>query len=377
MSEPQIPYYVVLHGAKKNVGDFLIRDRAKKLLASVRADRALVEFPRWQSLEDQRACLENARAIIGMGGPAIVENLYPDVYKLTPRLEELPCPIYLLGTGSKAFPPFDPIIRSFALSAASRRLLGRCAAISTRDHLTAELIEGAGFPRPRMTGCPAWYDLDFLGKPLNLPASPTRILFSTPQREVYVPQAVEVAIALRHRFPNAEIVAAFNRGWTEDEHTGSKESATLSRLERTLREHGFPTADLSYDLAKLERYAEFDVHVGYRLHSHILFASRRKPSYLIMEDSRALGHCRTLGLPELMGVATAPTAFLLPRGVPWRFQRAAVRLLRPHRPDGGIPSRVVGALERDLDTGFASLLGLDQKLDRHFQSMRAFLAALP
>jgi hypothetical protein len=85
MADQAKPYYVVLHGAKKNVGDFLIRDRAKRLLAHFRPDRELVELPRWQSLEGHRDRLSGARAIVGMGGPAIVENLYPGVYRLLPR----------------------------------------------------------------------------------------------------------------------------------------------------------------------------------------------------------------------------------------------------------------------------------------------------
>jgi hypothetical protein len=96
-----------------------------------------------------------------------------------------------------------------------------------------------------------------------------------------------------------------------------------------------------------------------------------------MEDSRALGHCRTLGLPELMGVRPAPTAALMPRRGPWQLRRAATRLLQPYRADETLPARVGGLIERELDSGFVSLLGLDLKLDRHVESMTRFLKALP
>lgn len=374
---PDKPYYIVLHGAKKNVGDFLIRDRAKRILSHLRPDRALVELARWESLDDKPELLAGARAIVGMGGPALAENVYPGIYKLTRRLEEIRCPIFLMGVGSATFPPFAGFMENTSLTEAGRRFLQGCAGISTRDYLTSELLDRHGFTGATMSGCPAWYQVQHLGKPMALSTTPQRVLLSTPQREVYGPQMIELATAVRSRFPKAQFVAAFNRGFAADQHASKREGAHLSAMKDQLAALGFEIADLSYDLSKLEAYADFDLHVGYRLHSHIFFLSMRKPTYLIAEDSRALGHCRTLQLPDFIGVRENLAYHLLPRVRPWQAKRLAVRLLKPYRRDASVPARVVATIQHDLDTEFSSFLGVAQKLDRHFETMQRYVQALP
>ena len=42
--------YVLLTGGKNNAGDFLIKHRAKQLLAALRPDRALIEYDAWKPL---------------------------------------------------------------------------------------------------------------------------------------------------------------------------------------------------------------------------------------------------------------------------------------------------------------------------------------
>ena len=62
-------YYVLLTGAQLNSGDFLIAERAKRLLASIRPDRAVVEFPRWEPLSEERLKVVNgAQALLLTGG---------------------------------------------------------------------------------------------------------------------------------------------------------------------------------------------------------------------------------------------------------------------------------------------------------------------
>jgi hypothetical protein len=44
--------YTVLSGAKKNIGDFLITERAKKLLRKHKPEHELFQLPHWESLEN-------------------------------------------------------------------------------------------------------------------------------------------------------------------------------------------------------------------------------------------------------------------------------------------------------------------------------------
>ncbi len=59
---------------------------------------------------------------------------------------------------------------------------------------------------------------------------------------------------------------------------------------------GYVEKDLSGAVENLAFYDNIDLHVGYRLHGHISFLRRRKPSFLIAEDSRSFGIINTPGL---------------------------------------------------------------------------------
>ena len=44
-------YYVLIHGARKNMGDFLIKDRTTALLRTYRPDRDIVPVPSGEPFE--------------------------------------------------------------------------------------------------------------------------------------------------------------------------------------------------------------------------------------------------------------------------------------------------------------------------------------
>jgi len=53
-------------------------------------------------------------------------------------------------------------------------------------------------------------------------------------------------------------------------------------------------------------YEDFDLHIGYRVHAHLYFLSRRIPSILLSEDVRGSGQAKSLGMEEIrVGDATA------------------------------------------------------------------------
>ena len=52
--------------------------------------------------------------------------------------------------------------------------------------------------------------------------------------------------------------------------------------------------DLSGEYKNLEKYNNYDMHIGFRLHGHLWFLRNRKPSILIAEDGRGWGHLNTL-----------------------------------------------------------------------------------
>ncbi|MCK4709824.1 MAG: hypothetical protein KAU21_14490, partial [Gammaproteobacteria bacterium] len=104
---------------------------------------------------------------------------------------------------------------------------------------------------------------------------------------------------LRNTFPNAEIICSFHRGILPDKHTGLKRSIAYLRMTYDAKKLGFKVVDTSFSLKKIGFYKDTDLHVGYRVHAHLDFISRRKPSVLINEDGRGLGMVESMKLPVL------------------------------------------------------------------------------
>ncbi len=153
-----------------------------------------------------------------------------------------------------------------------------------------------------VTGCPALYDLESKEASFVAPQQIKRILFSTPQRALFQNQAIELAVALRETFPSAAIDVAFNRGFKASKETSNKVAGYLGKANEKFLELGFKTYDPSGGLEKMLDVDNYDLHIGYRLHSHILFLSKKKVSYVIAEDSRSLGNYRYLSIPGFDGL---------------------------------------------------------------------------
>lgn len=55
----------------------------------------------------------------------------------------------------------------------------------------------------------------------------------------------------------------------------------LHGLKTLLETHGALCVDTAYLRDAPDSYDHTDLHVGYRLHTHLYFVSKRKPSYLL------------------------------------------------------------------------------------------------
>ena len=99
--------YICLTGAKKNIGDFFITDRAIKLLKYFKPDEEFKILPHWETLEDNLDLVNGSKGIIILGGPGYQPQMYPKIYKLTNPLEKIQVPIIPLGLGWKGFPGDD------------------------------------------------------------------------------------------------------------------------------------------------------------------------------------------------------------------------------------------------------------------------------
>lgn len=364
-------YFVGLHGAKINSGDFLIREKAVGLLHQIRPDRDLVLLPSWEPLDDKLELVNKSKGLIIMGGPAISEHTYPEGFPLAKDLEAIHAPIHLMGVGSYVFPASRAL--TYSLSPDTLRFLKKCASISTRDVLTKEILDRNGVAHVKVTGCPALFDLASLEKESLRPQKISKILLSTPQRKDFQDQLVQIALQLQKTFPAAKIVISFNRGFTKNPYTPARVARYLAKCNETLLSLGFETLDLSHNIEKMNAIDDFDLHVGYRLHSHILFLSKNKVSYLIAEDSRGVGNCDFLGLPLFQANLPSFWDNISPIQHEGLMKKVYYNLLPSVKINKDLPNIISNRIQLDLDQNYQSLIGIDQKIKNSFHVMKKFI----
>lgn len=300
---------VLLSGQIKNIGDFLITDRAKKLIEEF-VDKDTVILDRTKDLSPHLDTINQARCVVLCGGPAYAPDIYRGIYPLVDDLTKIKVPIIPFGLGWCGRPFKKPMDFTFNAEAARflRQVHDTIESSSCRDVITKSILQNNGLDNVTMTGCPVWYDLPSIGKPIRKRQF-EKIVFTTPASIKFIGQNTRLLKLTRKTFPKAKIIMTFHRGIWPDKHTSLKSSigylimCTLGKLLVSNLE----IRDVSYDLEKIAFYQDCDFHIGYRVHAHLYFLSKRLPSILINEDGRGEGMVTSLGMdvlnlhdPELM-----------------------------------------------------------------------------
>jgi len=367
------------------VGDHLIATRAKRLLKEHIPDVELVDLPRWVPLDEHLREVNSSDGVILCGGPAYQPHLYPGIYPLVKDLDAIHVPIIPFGLGWKGFPGDDDTVREYKFSASSLKLLERihndCKFTSVRDYITERILKRYGFTNVIMTGDPAWYDLDFLEKPFTLPESISTVAISMPANPMFYSQAIELAESVRETLPKGtKIFCSFHHGWEASEYVPPAFAKGQEFMKRKLIAKGFEVVSLARNIELLERlYTKADIHIGYRLHAHLFFLSRRKPSFLLEEDGRGRGASEALGLHGIPAwsrshfnlTTTKLTANFI------RFLRGKGVAIEVHERKEAI-EEAIEYLREEMTNGFARFRGLHETLLAYYHnSMGKFLDSLP
>lgn len=286
--------YILLSGAKKNAGDFLIFNRAKSLLEE-HLDEDFTVLKRWEKLDDKLDLVNSSRGIIICGGPGYGSNFYRGTYPLTEPLEKLEVPVIPLGLGWGGTPiNMDEFQFTETSLNAINYIHSKIEVSSVRDTLTQKLLARYNVNNVVLSGCPAWYSIPDIDKEFIPPREIKKIVITTPAKIVYASQTLRLFNLIKRMFPKAEVLCSFHRGIKRDKYTKRRYSYTYRFIATYAKILGFNIQDVSYGSDKIEKYREFDLHVGYRVHSHIYFLSIRKPSFLLQEDGRGKGLSLTL-----------------------------------------------------------------------------------
>jgi hypothetical protein len=373
--------YIVLTGAKKNVGDYLITKHCVDLLKHIRPERELVQKESWKPLELTDEERERAKAIIILGGPGYQPKMYPHVYPLVDNLSALGIPIVPFSLGWKGFPGDFATTRRYRFTDASLELLRyierTAPVLACRDVLTVEALERNGITNTVMTGDPVWYHIPSLGKKLQVPGKIRTIAFTPAQNALYEYQSIRMLDVLRGLFPDARIICAFHRGIrSDDRYTPTVDEKRNRRIADAAKERGCELLDLSFSPERLEAYAECDLHVGYRVHGHLYFVSRRKPSLLIEEDGRGVSLSESLNHAGIRAFARAPWS-----GIAERSLSASAAWISPAvagiEPSPYAPAQLRLRLRMAVDAGFAPMQGYPYVIDSQYEVMKRFLESLP
>jgi hypothetical protein len=155
----------ILTGAKKNIGDFLIGNRAKQLLSTY-VDQEILEIDRFGEIEPYLDQINQSKALILCGGPAYTSDFYPSIYQLENLIDKITVPIIPFGLGWSGSPFHAPL--DFKFTSKSEAFLKRIhSAIkysSCRDIITEKILNHQGAHNVLMTGCPVWYHLPSIEK---------------------------------------------------------------------------------------------------------------------------------------------------------------------------------------------------------------------
>lgn len=282
-----------MSGAVINAGDFLIEKRALALIQHFIPEARVTVLNRVTTDYSNRIDELNAfDAIIFAGGPLFQPGLYrKGIPFVSPEsLKDVHAPVFFVGGGLHsnfyrcAFTPYDKLFFDKGVHGKD--------SIGCRDIFTLNFLRHEGYPAV-LTGCPAWYDLDFVEQTSFRSEHPDvikKICVSEPANELNIPLLIELLEHLRKRYPVAEITLVNHRELKRE--ITSKKQYLIERL-------GIYFLNISGSVDGFSIYDDCDLHVGFRVHAHIYNLSRRNLTLLFNEDIRGTGVNTTLGLDNL------------------------------------------------------------------------------
>ncbi|MEY4367626.1 MAG: hypothetical protein RLZ28_1041 [Actinomycetota bacterium] len=334
---------VTISGAFRNSGDYLIGHRARALLREF-VDAEVLDQNRLAIDAESYKNFDAARALILCGGPAYQPLIFPKIYPLD--MKRIETKIVPMGLGWKGNLSQTPEDFKFPEPAEKfiREVHDNIKLSSVRDHVTLSILNGMGLKNVSMTGCPAWYDLEFISKDFTYRANPKRIVFSLPAKPQ--PETFGTLAWLSDRFPNAEKYLALHHGWRPSKsEKGNAMRNWHFQVAAFGAIRGFKTVSIADGLDKmLELYGGADLHVGFRVHAHLLMLSQRRASILIAEDSRGVGQIASLGGEPLLA--------------------------------GGGVEKITDAISAHFDTSGAGVTKSVQVMQQTFPVMKDFLATI-
>lgn len=367
--------YILLSGAKKNIGDFIITDRSIRLLENLIPNFEYKKYMNNTNLDTIIEEVNNSEGLILLGGPGYHTAMYDNIYKLTEILDDIKVPIYPLGLGWTGFPGDQATLNSYKFNENTKLLLSKIennVGLSARDYLTKQVLHNNGYKNVYMTGCPVWYDVNYIGLDFIPPQKLKRVVFTPPQNKLYRNQSMKLMKELKKIIPNSHLFCVFHRGIDKDENlVQNGENKNNRIIAEYANKLGYTVIDAAYDLNTISFYSEADIHIGYRVHGHLHFLSQRKPSYLIHEDGRGRGMSDALNHKGYDAFRRTLISYPLEkisnlRGIN-RLKKAVFK------SNNEIIDEILRDLQNDIENNWIRHSGVFEVIDKNFDVMKNYI----
>lgn len=306
--------FLILSNTISNAGDYLFLKGGMQVIKQFLG----LENSTYINIHEQKilpeAIVEYDFAIY-VGGPLYTNRLLEnEFYNIVMQLKKYNIKLYLLGCGWYGANDLKSTVNNYHFSDKSRKVLdyiSQNGLLGCRDYLSDYILKINGYNNCIVTGCPAWY-LD-LNQSADSKEEIKKVVISdiglTKSSNLYFEKKQQFDMVLdyvKNRFYNCEIIVTFNNG-IETRYSTEFNKA----IEKELIARGIKYFDLSYRSEGFYTYDDCDLHVGFRVHSHIYCLTKGIPSILICEDARGLGMNATLGLSALSAnISTEVKQFL-------------------------------------------------------------------
>lgn len=378
-------YYVFLTGSKNNAGDYLIKYRAKELFKSLRPDRKIIDVDAWNKLDDDTLeVINNSKALIFMGGPALQKNMVPDIYPLVDDLNSIRAPICMMGVGWKSLNGDWSDTHNYKLSEKTVEVLQRIKNdglySSVRDFHTLNVLRRFNLDKVIMTGCPATYVQDYFDISISTNLVIKKVGFSLgvsflESREMKL-QMQNVILSMKEFFgKDCKFEVVFHHSTKKEfldiHNATSKHLLGHLKFIDWLESNGIQHVDISGSAENLiNYYSSCDIHIGYRVHAHIFMSSISKYSILIAEDGRGKA------LRDVFGGVVVDAFQHVSDGFISKVLRR-LNVLSGFKVDSDVHVDLVKIVEYEKMFNFPEVSATRRKINHNFEMMEYFVKSLP
>lgn len=321
----------------KNVGDSLITQSAVELIKKHHPNYNPKIVFREQSLEKYGT--KNVNSILAPGF-SINNCSYPKLFTLYSKREKIKnfypfgCSFQSVVLGDEAYEKsfYSPTSLDFL-----KDINIKSGAIPCRDEKIVNMLRGWGVKANYM-GDLALYSQAYRYKMIEPVKEPRSIVFTIQHKPIFAKQSFMIIDMLSQMYKTKEKYISYHS-------TPNKNSNLIAEYAKKL---GFKVLNLYGESENLNHYDDIDLHVGYRLHGHLYFLRTRKPSVLIIEDSRSYGISRSgaLSLGTFMGLDDYPDSV-----------------------DLSLVNRIEWFLEKSMSSGFVQYNDVFKQIDVDYNSI--------